>query len=399
MLPLLHFDYRHTLFIFIMVEEHKTVLYSNRKQEDGSVPLFLSGYTGPIEEEFCCSAHSTLVSDQNTEFVSLPLHGNVVSLKGVKFVSWPSKTNVACWYDTYPFDTTPFPLVHHYDEQKRAFVIYGNVCSPQCALAYMHREGRQHDLWERVVLFGDMMHQVFQVKVSGCEPAPPFLTLSRFGGFYSIEDYRASFTTKMLTVITPPFIMYPLVIQEKHKTSSNSESVHHAVVPEETVLSTGHVLRGLRRPTTAAATAAATPAATPTPTPTPTPTSTLAPIPAATGGAMTVEALHLSSSDEEDQRRSDAVVVVPALQDVLGAAVAPTTTTTTTAAAAPLVVPGLGVASDREFYTRLTKGGRGRGRGKRTAALAPSAPLHEERAESKNNNTMLTSFLVVGNKK
>lgn len=344
-----------------MAEETKAAtVYSNRKKLDASVPLFLNdGHELEVEEESCCSAHSTLVSDQNTTFTAVKLHGKVMTLKGAKLETWPSSTEVACWYDTYPFSTVPIPLPHHYDQQKKAFVIYGNVCSVQCALAYMHRESRRHDLWERVVLFEDMMHKVFKQKIVGCEPAPPFLTLTRFGGFFSIEEYRASFNTVTMTVITPPFLMYPLVIQEKHGSTRE-------VIQDETVLSTGHVLRGLRRPqkTTTAATAATTtvsaattaasaPLSTPTQKRVTTPSAVRKSIKATTSAPLTVPALSESSSEESE---------VPALMQAQE-------------------VPPL---SSLQADNRPVHKNKGRGRG-RQRQTAPSHPISQ---------TMLTNFLI-----
>lgn len=335
-----------------MAEETKatsTAVYSNRKKPDESVPLFLhDGNRLEVEEESCCSAHSTLVSDQNTTFTAVKLHGKVMTLKGTRLETWPSTTEVACWYDTFPFSTVPIPLPHHYDQQKKAFVIYGNVCSVECGLAYMHRESRRHDLWERVVLFEDMMRKVFGQKIMGCEPAPPFLTLSRFGGFYSIEEYRASFNTVKMTVIAPPFLMYPLVIQEKHHQSTDVKEVVH----DETVLSTGHVLRGLRRPQKTAPT---------------TPAAAAPPFVPLQTGPLTVQALRDSSSSDDD----------------VAASVAPAST----------VPPLSNVQLDTEFYNQLTKSakskGRGRGRGSASRPQAQRAP-----ATAPVGNTMLTSFLI-----
>lgn len=318
-------------------------VYSNRKKPDDTVPLFLNdGARLEIEEESCCSAHSTLVSDQNTVYTSLQLHGKVMTLKGTKLDSWPVATDVACWYDTFQFTTTPVPLPHHFDHQKRAYVVYGNVCSVECALAYMHRENRRHDLWERIVLFEDMMHNVFKKKIAGCEPAPPFLTLSKFGGFYTIEEYRASFTTLKIAVITPPFLMYPLVIQEKHLKVDVDRVDGNAVQQDETVLSTGHVLRGLRRPKKLIQ--EETP--------------------------LTVPALSSSSTSEDEDVSMPEVAQE---QDV--------------------VVPPLSAASvqmDKEFFTRLTKSSRGRGRGRGRGVQRRSV----ETKPTPVSNTMLTNFLV-----
>jgi hypothetical protein len=325
-----------------MVEEHKGQsgeVYSNRKKTDNTVPLFLNdGAKLEVEEESCCSAHSTLVSDQNTKFTSLKLHGNVMTLKGAKLTSWPVSTEVACWYDTFPFTTTPIPLPHHYDQNNRAFVIYGNVCSVQCGLAYMHRENRKHDLWERVVLFEDMMHKVFKTKIAGCQPAPPFLTLTRFGGFYSIEEYRDTFTTLSLSVITPPFLMYPLVIQEKHQRAETNREPGGAVQQDETVLSTGHVLRGLRRPKKLGEDAA--------------------PL---TVAALSSSSSASSASDAEEEPGDSAAV--PPLSGVSSA-----------------------VQHDKDFFTKLTKNiSKGRGRGRGRGQIKAKVPA---------SNTMLTSYLV-----
>lgn len=344
-----------------MAEETKsasTAVYSNRKKPDATVPLFLhDGNRLEVEEESCCSAHSTLVSDQNTTFTAVKLHGKIMTLKGTKLETWPSTTEVACWYDTFPFGTVPIPLPHHYDQQKKAFVIYGNVCSVECGLAYMHRESRRHDLWERVVLFEDMMRQVFGQKIVGCEPAPPFLTLTRFGGFYSIEEYRASFNTVKMTVIAPPFLMYPLVIQEKHHHSRDVKEVVH----DETVLSTGHVLRGLRRPQKTTGTATATASGTSDP--------SLLPLQT---GPLTVPALHDSSSSGDD--------------DVAASAPAPAVPSST-------VPPLSNVQMDTEFYNQLTKSSKSKGRG-RGRGSASRTPVQRASAAAPVGNTMLTSFLI-----
>ena len=342
-----------------MVEETKgATVYSNRKKLDASVPLFLNnGHELEVEEESCCSAHSTLVSDQNTTFTAVKLHGKVMTLKGAKLETWPSSTDVACWYDTYPFSTVPIPLPHHYDQQKKAFVVYGNVCSVQCALAYMHRESRRHDLWERVVLFEDMMHKVFKQKIVGCEPAPPFLTLTRFGGFFSIEEYRASFNTVTMTVITPPFLMYPLVIQEKHGSTPE-------VIQDETVLSTGHVLRGLRRPQKSPAPTLSTP--TPTPTNTPTTTTTTTPAP-----APVQKRVIATTAVRKVNKATPAPLTVPALSESSSSSEETLTTHE--------VPPLCNVQSDT-----LPVKNKGRGRG-RQRQPAPSHPISQ---------TMLTSFLI-----
>jgi hypothetical protein len=204
--------------------------------------------------------------------------------------------------------------------------------------------------------------EVFNKKIVGCEPAPPFLTLTRFGGFFSIEEYRASFNNIIMTVIAPPFLMYPLVIQEKHHLSTDTNEVVH----DETVLSTGHVLRGLRRPQKALTTS-------------PGPGETTSVISDASMepksvilGPLTVPALDSDSS-------SDGEVPESVVMD------------------ASIVPPLSNVQMDTEFYNRLAKSTkmRGRGRGRGSGSSRSQFGMNFQRGVSPApTNNMLTSFLI-----
>lgn len=67
--------------------------------------------------------------------------------------------------------------------------VYGNYCTPQCAMAYLMSEILDtHTRWERIAL----LNRLYVDSTNGrIYPAPARETLSKFGGPISIEDHRA----------------------------------------------------------------------------------------------------------------------------------------------------------------------------------------------------------------
>ena len=55
------------------------------------------------------------------------------------FDPWPVRTDVCCWWDTCPFDWTPFPLPYQYDSGSNRYRSVGMFCGPSCAKAYAAR--------------------------------------------------------------------------------------------------------------------------------------------------------------------------------------------------------------------------------------------------------------------
>lgn len=96
----------------------------------------------------------------------------------------PAKTDLACFWCTCEFEGNPCFLP--VKEECGTYHVYGNFCSPQCALAFLlHEHMDTHVRWERMSLLHRMN------KVSGrLYPAPPRESLSKFGGPFTIEQFR-----------------------------------------------------------------------------------------------------------------------------------------------------------------------------------------------------------------
>ena len=96
----------------------------------------------------------------------------------------PKSTEVHCFWCAHAFEGTPCFLP--VKEESAVYHVYGNYCTPQCALAYLLYEHLDsHVRWERMAL----LHRMY--KCSGrLYPAPPRESLVSFGGIYTIEKFR-----------------------------------------------------------------------------------------------------------------------------------------------------------------------------------------------------------------
>jgi hypothetical protein len=98
----------------------------------------------------------------------------------------PSSTPIACFWCAHTFEDAPCFLPMR--EEKGAYHIYGNFCTPQCALSYLLKETLDpHVRWERMAL----LHRMYRPRSGGrLFPAPPRESLAWFGGPYSYDEFR-----------------------------------------------------------------------------------------------------------------------------------------------------------------------------------------------------------------
>ena len=114
----------------------------------------------------------------------------------------PSSTEVHCFWCTHCFEGTPSFLP--VKEESSVYHVYGNFCTPQCALAYLLYEHMDsHVRWERMAL----LHRMYR-SVGRLYPAPPRESLTTYGGYYSIEKFRELIGMNKLRVDVqvPPMI-------------------------------------------------------------------------------------------------------------------------------------------------------------------------------------------------
>ena len=120
-------------------------------------------------------------------------------------------TDVACYWCCHNFNTPPVAIPSHILDE--VWYMYGNFCSPECAVAYLFREKKidSHMQWERYALLNSLYAQDAELPVGspqGIRPAPPREVLRMFGGSMDISEYRAVVHEKRLRidVLTPPMV-------------------------------------------------------------------------------------------------------------------------------------------------------------------------------------------------
>jgi hypothetical protein len=99
----------------------------------------------------------------------------------------PKESSAVCFWCCDKFGGSPCVIPTRISDD--VWHVYGNYCTPQCAMAYLMSEILDtHTRWERIAL----LNRLYSDSTNGrIYPAPARETLSKFGGPISIEDHRA----------------------------------------------------------------------------------------------------------------------------------------------------------------------------------------------------------------
>lgn len=98
----------------------------------------------------------------------------------------PKESGAVCFWCCEKFAGSPCVIPTRIVDE--VWQVYGNYCTPQCAMAYLMSEILDtHTRWERIALLNRLYSDATNGRIY---PAPARETLSKFGGPISIEDYR-----------------------------------------------------------------------------------------------------------------------------------------------------------------------------------------------------------------
>jgi hypothetical protein len=108
----------------------------------------------------------------------------------------PDSVDVACFWCTECFENQPCVIPER--EEKKIYKVYGNFCSPECALSYLLSENLDsHVRWERMSLLHRLYSDLYPNRIF---PAAARESLKKFGGPMSIEQYRNTMYSKQVRV-------------------------------------------------------------------------------------------------------------------------------------------------------------------------------------------------------
>jgi hypothetical protein len=98
----------------------------------------------------------------------------------------PKESSAVCFWCCDAFSGSPCVIPLRVVDS--VWHVYGNYCTPQCAMAYLMSEILDtHTRWERIALLNRLYADATNGRIY---PAPARESLSKFGGPISIEDYR-----------------------------------------------------------------------------------------------------------------------------------------------------------------------------------------------------------------
>ena len=123
---------------------------------------------------------------------------------------WPESTDVCCWHCTEPFDGSPIGIPLQIKADGRV-VCDGNFCSYSCALTHIFDSGSSHREFRTKQLLTQVARELHGIV--DIVPAPPRLSLRKFGGPLSVDEFRQAATLHKL-VVNPPFVSQDVVYEE-----------------------------------------------------------------------------------------------------------------------------------------------------------------------------------------
>lgn len=134
------------------------------------------------------------------------------------------KTNVACWWCSYNFDTLPCFLPDRYTNDK--FYVFGCFCSYSCAMKYNTNLG-DYRVATRQAILKDLCSIIYGNSYVMIE-APEKEVLEKFGGPVTIEEFRnhSLLCKKEFKIKIPPMIPLVSNIEEKFRDPSMNHKFH-----------------------------------------------------------------------------------------------------------------------------------------------------------------------------
>lgn len=118
-----------------------------------------------------------------------------------KHNTWPQKTNIDCLWCCHSFTNKPVGIPIKKENDK--YFMFGCFCNSHCAAAYnFDSKYSSNEIWERY----SMLNMIYGSMNEPIKIAPPRLSLKKFGGKFSIEEFRESCKDKYndYELIMPP---------------------------------------------------------------------------------------------------------------------------------------------------------------------------------------------------
>jgi len=153
------------------------------------------------------------------------------------------KTNIACWWCTYEFDTMPCFIPERYDRD--VFYIFGCFCSFNCAAAY-NDDLSDYKKRDRYSLLKKLYQMLYGVD-EDITLADDRKVLQKYGGTVSIEEYRRNSITnkKEYKILMPPFVPIIPYIEERTKDKVTKTTVKYEASKQAIIVQDKNIFNSL----------------------------------------------------------------------------------------------------------------------------------------------------------
>jgi hypothetical protein len=145
----------------------------------------------------------------------------------------PASTDLACFWCCDEFQGRPCVIPMKIVDT--IWHVYGNFCTPQCAMAHLLSELLDtHVRWERIAL----LNRLYSTTVGKIYPAPSRESLQRFGGPVSIDDFRAICDAQRIRIDVhlPPMVSILASMDTKPIDFYESSMKSNALTPYQSIV-------------------------------------------------------------------------------------------------------------------------------------------------------------------
>ena len=148
---------------------------------------------------------------------SLYLDGGSTTLGLARMLK--DRTDLCCWHCTERCESM-LPIPKCFDSYEKAFYVFGAVCSPGCAKAYI-LEHSSFDRGQQLNVLMKMLHEVYGLTELVNE-TPPRAALKKFGGPFEPRQSAPEGAVVTRRLVQPPFVSYSMVVEERQEAATSN---------------------------------------------------------------------------------------------------------------------------------------------------------------------------------
>jgi hypothetical protein len=169
------------------------------------------------EQKYCQEINATSVCTKDTKKA-------LINLKLINFTDNKQivvdKTNIACWWCSYNFETIPCFIPDRYINDK--FYVFGNFCTYNCAMRYNSNMG-DNRMNTRTSLIKELHNRIFGPS-GPIYFAPQRELLQKYGGPMLIEEFRNNelLCKKEHKINIPPLVPLLSAVEEVYRDSTQN---------------------------------------------------------------------------------------------------------------------------------------------------------------------------------